>query len=860
MTRKPDASCRPIPRITASGKFLRAGAGKFSLHGLTYGPFGPEERNQALPPPEVAAADLDRIRDWGANAIRVYHTPPEWFVDQCGERGLRLVVSVPWADHVDFLRTGRDRRAVVRTVQQAAQALAHRPEVAAILVGNEIAPTLVRWLGPRRVEAFLEDLLAAAHDAAPETLAAYANFPGTEFLQPAGADFTAFNVYLEDRDACDRYFARLQNLAGDSPLVITEFGVDAASHGPDRQAEILDWQRRLCLRHGVAGNLVFSYTDEWFRGGREVTGWQFGLTARDRSPRPAFARLAGGPLPVTALLPPDPPRISVIVCTRNGGATLPACLTALQRLNYPDYEVLVVDDGSTDAVPFIASEFSGIRYLRQEPLGLGQARNTGGAAATGSILAYTDDDCLPDEDWLIHLAHTFSDPSIAAAGGPNVPPRTQSAVQACVAAAPGGPAHVLLTDRLAEHLPGCNLAVRREAFERIGGFRRRYHAAGDDVDFCWRLEEAGHTIAFNPAAMVWHHRRTTARAYLRQQAGYGKAEALLMGPHPSRFGHAGGARWKGVVYQPGLLRLRASGSRIYTGVFGYAPFQAVYRTPVPATLWFVTGFPWWLAALALLANGSWFPPFAWAGTAMLAATLLRTARQAATLPIPPPARGPAARLLLWFLLTAQPPVRGWSRFLWNLRLGTAPGGPWQGLLRPRTRPLTVAKGVAELAFWSPSGIDRNDLLTALHDHLRNAGLTPHTTDGWQPWDLEAGTSLWWRIQISSVTEYHPDNGRLTRVRLASRITPATALLHPAVAAACLLPVPLAGFHLLWAAGLFFIWLVLFELVHHRAVARAASLTLAAANACGLKTVPAQRNAAAREKPGASLENGETTGT
>ncbi|MEZ5299499.1 MAG: hypothetical protein R3F11_02340 [Verrucomicrobiales bacterium] len=91
--------------------------------------------------------------------------------------------------------------------------------------------------------------------------------------------------------------------------------------------------------------------------------------------------------------------------------------------------------------------------------------------------------------------------------------------------------------------PGLQLAVRREAFEKIGGFREVYHAAGDDVDFCWRLEESGARIAFAPRR--WSGTGAAgAGAYLRQQRGYGKAEALLMRDHPGRFGATGGERWR----------------------------------------------------------------------------------------------------------------------------------------------------------------------------------------------------------------------------------------------------------------------------------------------------------------------------
>jgi len=115
----------------------------------------------------------------------------------------------------------------------------------------------------------------------------------------------------------------------------------------------------------------------------------------------------------------------------------------------------------------------------------------------------------------------------AGVGGPNVTPPAQNWVQACVAAAPGGPSHVLLTDTVAEHIPGCNMAFYRWAFESVGGFDAEYHKAGDDVDFC--------CVSSRPAGSLRLVRRQSSgiidvlpwRAFLKQQDGYGEAESWL---------------------------------------------------------------------------------------------------------------------------------------------------------------------------------------------------------------------------------------------------------------------------------------------------------------------------------------------
>ncbi len=827
----------PWPRLRASGKFLWAGHEKCFLHGPTYGPFGPPDRNHALPDPAIVRRDLADMRAWGANALRLYHLPPDWFLDICTALGLRVVLTIPWDNHVDFLRDRSARLAIHQTVRDAAARFASWPAVAILLIGNEIPSTLVRWLGPTRVQSFLESLIATARRAAPETLIGYANYPGTEFLQPANADFASFNLYLEARADIDKYLARLQNLAADRPLLISEFGADSLRLGPEHQGHILRAERELCQAQGVAGNLIFSWTDEWFRDGDWVHDRAFGLTARSRTPRPAWHALAGGPPLPSHLLGPAPPRVSVIVCTRNGAATLPACLESLRHLHYPNYEVLLVDDGSTDRVPDIAQDFPSIRYLRLEASGLSAARNAGAAAATGDILAYTDDDCRADPDWLIYLTKALADPAMVAAGGPNIPPPPRSLVQACVTLAPGGPAHVLLSDRLAEQVPGCNLAVKRTAFDAINGFRPKYHAAGDDVDFCWRLQEAGGGIAFAPAAMVWHQRRDTVSAFLRQQRGYGKAEALLRSRHPGRFGHLGAARWRGVLYHPASRPLLQPDSRIYTGVSGSAPFQALYQPTLADNYGILTSLPWWLL-LAALALASLFHPAAGAAAAlMLLASLARTAQQAWLRRPPPPWPPLQAFLLLWFLLLAQPLARSTARLAWNLRLGSPPRRPrWPIFHLPHT-PHRSAKPVTELAFWSQNGADRDQLLAALNLEFTNRRAHPTHDDGWRDWDLEADLGPWWRLRIASVTESHPAPAQLTRLRLSSRVTPAWFALQILAASACAALPFYANLHPLWAVGLFFVWSILCEMRHHRNLAAAAYLATAAARSCGFLPFP-----------------------
>jgi hypothetical protein len=215
---------------------------------------------------------------------------------------------------------------------------------------------------------------------------------------------------------------------------------------------------------------------------------------------------------------------------------------------------------------------------------------------------------------------------------------------ACVAAAPGQPTHVLENDQVAEHIPGCDMAFRRRALEAINGFDTQYRQAGDDVDVCWRLQQAGQWITFAPGAFVWHHRRQTPRAYFGQQAGYGRAEALLRFKHPDKFNGRGDGKWRGVLYGHSLQGLRLDPAIIYRGTFGAGLFQCLYQpgpahwAMLPATLeWHV------LIVLALAAGLLWPLARAVAG-ALLVLSVAVAALQAAQARLAPEHESVLSRL------------------------------------------------------------------------------------------------------------------------------------------------------------------------------------------------------------------------
>jgi O-antigen biosynthesis protein len=748
-------------RVRADGKFLRRGNQRLRLHGVTYGPFAPNAHGEPFPNPSQVRTDCQRLHAAGFNALRVYHVPPQWLLQLADEMGLLLLVDIPWPKHVCFLDSPRVQEQTRRLVQQAAQAGHGHPSLLAYSIGNEIPANIVRWHGRRTVQRFLADLADTVHQADPQALVTYANYPPTEYLELPFLDLATFNVYLHERETFDRYLLRLHNLIGPQPLILGEVGLDSFRHGETMQATLLSTQVRDALLLGAAGVFVFAFTDDWHTGGAAVEDWAFGLTTTQRRAKPAYEAVSAvWRRPLVEQLPVTP-RVSVVVCSYNGAATLEQCVQSLLRLDYPDYEVLVVDDGSTDNTPTLLTRYPEVRVIRQDNQGLSVARNVGLAAATGEIIAYTDADCFADADWLTHLVHHLQRCDAAGVGGPNLTP-PDGPVAACVAASPGQPTHVLESDQVAEHVPGCNMAFRRSALLAIRGFDPAYRKAGDDVDLCWRLQQAGYWITFAPGAFVWHHRRQTPRTYLRQQAGYGEAEALLRFKHPDKFNERGHGKWRGSLYGASLRGVCLSDALIYRGTFGTGLFQCLYQ-PGPSH-W--AGLPCtleWHAGVVLLALSGLLCP--WASAMALVMWLLSctvAGLQAYQASLPAGVSGWRYRALVALLCYGQPLVRSWSRYQTRLCSYRAPRAV--GMLSDVTDRGLPWFGSLSWCYWSEASGSRLRLLNWVVGYLNEHRWGRALDNGWSDWDVRIYGHPWTLVEVLTAEESHGCGRELVRVR------------------------------------------------------------------------------------------------
>jgi GT2 family glycosyltransferase/DNA-binding beta-propeller fold protein YncE len=810
-----------------SGKFLNVDGERFLIRGVSYGTFAPDEAGIQFPGPDRIAQDFALMAESGINTVRTYTPPPVHLLDEAARHGLRVMIGLPWSQHVAFLNDRELARRIRRETADRVRTLGAHPAALLFAVGNEIPPSVVRWHGAARVEEFLHAIYEDAKAASPHSLLTYVNYPPTEYLDTECFDVTSFNVYLHRESDLRAYLARLQQVAGSRPLLLAEAGADSIREGLEGQAQITAMHIRAAFNEGLCGAVAFSWTDEWWRGGHDVADWAFGLVDRDRQSKPARAAVATAfaDAPFSAQEQRTWPKVSVVVCAYNAADTLDDCLASLQRLDYPNYEVILVNDGSRDRTGEIGDAYAEaarstgratglVRVINVPNGGLSAARNLGLAEASGEIVAYTDADVRVEPDWLTYLVQPFLTSDVVGSGGPNVIPAEDSWVAQCVARSPGGPTHVLLDDRIAEHVPGCNMAFRRDALLAIGGFNPVYLRAGDDVDVCWRLQAKNQRIGFAPSAWVWHHHRPSVRAYWRQQVGYGEGETWLDAHHPEKFVR-GNMLWRGRIYSALPFVRSLSGRRVNTGVWGTAAFPSVYRTDVYG-FQFMPHLPaWWFAssALLLVGAGAIFSPFV--GLAIVSLVLgalgwLTTIGRCllfgwnSDLSDVEAARGRAAsmrhRLLIAWMHFIQPIARFYGRVRGMLNpppvieSGRVTRFPWKA---PVPSVSDMASTVALLAgagteesYWGERWTSHDAVLSELAGLLRSArpARSVDIDDGWRAdRDVSIAVGRWGWLDARVLLEEHGGSRVLFRVGTKVRptlkgITQALTLAVSAIAA------------------------------------------------------------------------------
>jgi mycofactocin system glycosyltransferase len=422
-------------------------------------------------------------------------------------------------------------------------------------------------------------------------------------------------------------------------------------------------------------------------GVRQVAAWWCG----DPVPSAPAARALARKLLSAGLANPDPPPgsgpgsgpgpgdVTVVIPVRDRPAELARCLAGCTGL-----QVIVVDDGSADpgAAPSAAAA-AGARCIRLPvSLGPGAARNAGLAAAATPFAAFVDSDCIPLPGWLDPLLRHFTDPLVAAAGprivaaGPATPDRWLPGYEHARSALDmGATPSIVRPGARVPYLPAAALVVRRAAAGQ--GFAAGL-PVGEDVDFVWRLAEAGWHVRYEPGASVAHAHRVRLGAWFARRKDYGTSAAPLELRHPGRVPAVSMSGWSALAWLAVAVGQPAAGASVMA-----ATTALLARKLAPA----ISG-PW-PVALKLAGGGNlmagrllgsaisrtWWP------LAVPAAVVFRRTR------LPLAAMVLAAPILDW--RERRPPMDP-ARYVAARLMDDAAYslGVWQGCLRHRTvRPL-----------------------------------------------------------------------------------------------------------------------------------------------------------------------------
>jgi mycofactocin system glycosyltransferase len=233
------------------------------------------------------------------------------------------------------------------------------------------------------------------------------------------------------------------------------------------------------------------------------------------------------------------PYISVVVPVRNRPEQIGECLRSLLSLDYPTErrEIIVVDDASTDSTPEKIACFPVRRIFMPQPGGPAACRNRGAREASGELIAFIDSDCVADPNWLRELVSCFNDPRVGAAGGIVEPLSRDSLLQKYEAVKSplyqGAKPRKVQPSSPVSYLAGCNLLVRKEIFEKLGGFDEKLRF-GEDVDFIWRLSDQGYKVLYLIKGRVRHQHPREIWTLAQRRALYATSEAPLSQKHPGK--------------------------------------------------------------------------------------------------------------------------------------------------------------------------------------------------------------------------------------------------------------------------------------------------------------------------------------
>ena len=229
------------------------------------------------------------------------------------------------------------------------------------------------------------------------------------------------------------------------------------------------------------------------------------------------------------------PPATIAICSRDRAEDLQRCLEAIRRITDRNQDILVVDSCSKDdATKQVVGCFPGVRYVREERPGLDRARNRALREANHDIVAYIDDDAVPDPDWLHALTRNFLHPNVACVTGLTMPVELETVAQEYFEEHftfsrgfeyiehDWNNTHPIGAGRVGV---GTNMALRRSVIDQVGPFDEALDAgtltySGGETEMFSRLLSSGYRIIYEPHALNWHRHRRSWKSLQKTIYGY----------------------------------------------------------------------------------------------------------------------------------------------------------------------------------------------------------------------------------------------------------------------------------------------------------------------------------------------------
>jgi glycosyltransferase involved in cell wall biosynthesis len=227
--------------------------------------------------------------------------------------------------------------------------------------------------------------------------------------------------------------------------------------------------------------------------------------------------------------------VSIIIPTFNGATRIGNCLDALlQQAPGRDVEILVVNDGSTDNTADVVARYSSVRLITQANAGPAAARNRGALEARGTIILFTDDDCVPMREWLAAMIKPFNDPNVVGVKG--VYRTHQRRLVARFVQIEYEDKYRLMSDvSCIDFIDTYSAGFRRDRFLEMNGYDTSFPlACAEDVELSYRMSARDWTMKFVPAAIVYHTHPDRLWWYLHKKYKFALWRVLALRKNPSK--------------------------------------------------------------------------------------------------------------------------------------------------------------------------------------------------------------------------------------------------------------------------------------------------------------------------------------